>query len=326
MLGRFYFADGIDLVNLGDIRAFMLVNDNLYNICVHPGARQYPLAKHYADVGHAGYQPSPAVGGVLDRADDPKFGIYLILAHFIRHHIDFAFIDIGSFVGDVGLRYANFFRTLGVNRHVHCFDPTLAGQLIPYNIAINGLGQYVTHHPRAASAINGYVTFLEQKGHSDSSAAVDSPGVVANSIVPSIRLSDFVRQHNIRNAFIKLDTENQEPAILADLGSFLDESVNAVAFECNSGQDDIFRTMASLSRTHYLFDVGYVPKPFLFQLIGEEAGSLEDFRAKVAGRPYGYTDVLALSRTTPGVAALVRRLGALGSRPVGYSLVFDDES
>jgi hypothetical protein len=84
--------------------------------------------------------------------------------------------------------------------------------------------------------------------------------------------------------------------------------------------------MASLSRTHYLFDVGYVPKPFIFQLIGEEAGSLEDFRATVAGRPYGYTDVLALSRTTPGVAALVRRLSALGARPVGYSLVFDDES
>ena len=74
MLGRFYSPDGIDLVNLGDIRAFMLVNDNLYNICVHPQARQYPLARHYADVCDAGYQPSPAGGGMLDRASDPKFG------------------------------------------------------------------------------------------------------------------------------------------------------------------------------------------------------------------------------------------------------------
>ncbi len=324
MLGRFYSPGGIDLVNLGDIRAFMLVNDNLYNACVHPGARQYPLAKHYADVCQAGYQPSPAGGGMLDRASDPKFGIYLILDHFIRHDVDFAFLDIGSFVGDVGLRYGNYFRTVGVNRHVHCFDPTLAGQLVPYNIEINGLGQYVTHHPRAVSGVNGYVMFFERKGHSDSSSAVDSADVVANSIVPSIRLSDFIRQHNIRNAFVKLDTENQEPAILADLGAFLYESVNAVVFECHSGQDDVFLTMAGLSRTHYLFDVGYVPKPFIFRLIAEGAGSLEEFRTAVAGRPYCYTDVLALSKTTPGVADLVRRLLALGTRPVGYSLVFDD--
>jgi hypothetical protein len=85
MLGRFYFPDGIDLVNLGDIRAFMLVNDNLYNLCVHAGARQYPLAKHYADVCDAGYQPSPAEAFRLLRADffgglrlfaplDPKLG------------------------------------------------------------------------------------------------------------------------------------------------------------------------------------------------------------------------------------------------------------
>ncbi|MBV9122809.1 MAG: FkbM family methyltransferase [Planctomycetes bacterium] len=323
MLGRFYVPDGIDLVNLGDLRVFMLLKDNLYNLCVHLGARRYSLAKHYADVGQVGYPPSPAARSILDQTKDPKFCLYMILDHFLRHDLEFAFLDVGSFVGDVGLRYANFFRTLGVDRHVHCFDPTLSGQLVPYNIEINGLGRYVSYHPVAVSGVNGCMTFFERREHSDASSAVDSPGGIANSLVGSIRLSDFLRQHQIRNAFIKLDTENQEPSILADIGSFLHESVNAIAFECQGRDEGVFRIIAELSRTHYCFDVGYVPKPFLCQRISEEPGAMEAFQRMVIKRPYGYTDVLVLSRKTPGVMDLVRRLSALETRPVGYSLVFD---
>lgn len=49
MLGRFFRTGGIDLVDLGDLRAFMLVNDNLYKVCVNEQSRRYSVAKHFAD-------------------------------------------------------------------------------------------------------------------------------------------------------------------------------------------------------------------------------------------------------------------------------------
>ena len=323
MLGRFFYPDGIDLVNLGDVRAFMLVNDNLYNICVKPSARQYSLQKHYDDIRDSGHQRSYASETVLAETNDPKFGLYLVLNHLIRHNVQFDFLDIGSFVGDVGLRYANFFRTHEISCHVHCFDPTLAGQLVPYNIELNGLGRHVTHHPAAVSGVNGCVLFLERRGHSDGSCASDVPGVSANSLVPSIRLSDFIRNHGIQNAFIKLDTENQESTILSEIDSFLQESINAVAFECHCRDNEVFQRIETISRTHALFDVGYVPKPFTFRHIPEGAAGVQSFRASVASRPYAYTDVLAVSKNTPELGALIRRLSVLETRPVAYSLIYE---
>ena len=61
-----------------------------------------------------------------DSISDVSLGLYILLLHLIDHCDDLAFIDVGCFVGDVSIRYANFFRTLGHNGKVICFDPTQA--------------------------------------------------------------------------------------------------------------------------------------------------------------------------------------------------------
>ena len=79
--------------------------------------------------------------------------------------------------------------------------------------------------------------------------------------------------------------------------------------------------MAHLLQTHYLFDVGYLPRPFCFMPL--DARVLSQFSSIVSNYPYRYTDVLALSRNIPGVEQLVERLAALAPSRIEYSLVME---
>lgn len=322
LLPRFFHSGGVDLVNLGDCRAFMLSQDNLYNVCVAPEYRHYPIDQHYARVARDGYQQAPVTKSNSSSISDARYGIYLIVRQMIDSGVNPAFLDVGAYVGDVGIRYGNFFRTLGYSGRVVCFDPTLAGDLIPYNITLNSLNDYVEHRPEAVSDFTGLLTFQQRQGHADSSSATLVGEPLANTIVPCVTLSEFLRKERIESAFIKLDTENLEARILADIKDFLTETPSAVCFEFHAHQsNELMGAMTSLMNTHFLFDIGYLPRPFCFNPISELTCSL--FPSAVARYPYGYTDVLALSRQIPGAGDLARRLGCLNPGPIEYSLVLD---
>jgi FkbM family methyltransferase len=227
---------------------------------------------------------------------------------------------VGSFIGDVGLRYANFFRTIGYDGQVYCFDPTLSGDLIPYNIRLNGLEKHVHYCPLAISNVNGYLTFFQREGHSDSSASASNASTHVNAIVESVRLSDFIRKHGIKDAFIKLDTENLERVIIADIRDHLNSTSSAFGFEFHVHQRDMWPLIPDLLRTHVLFDIGYLPNPFCFSEIS--ADGVEAFLFECANRPYQYTDILAISRATPALNDLLKHLRSFTPRPVVYSLVY----
>jgi FkbM family methyltransferase len=321
VLRRWFCADGVDLVNFGDYRGFMLVQDNLYKISVSEAHKRFPVERHYRDLQQHGCQASPVTRGNVDGLRDAQWGIYILLDHLIRRSVRLSVLDVGAFVGDVGIRYGNYMRTIGHDGRVYCFDPSLAGELIPYNIELNGLGGYVTYCPYAVSDTAGFLTFYQRQGHSDS-AATSRDGTEANTIVESIRLSEFVRERGIEHAFIKLDTENLEPRILADISAFLQTSGRSpVAFEFHAAQREMHPMLMALLRTHILFDIGYLPHPFCFRHVTAEG--IGRFISECGGRPYGYTDVLAISRTTPDLEVLVKRLAELAEQPAAYSLVYD---
>ena len=320
-LPRFFHSGGVDLVNLGDCRAFMLSQDNLYKVCVADQYRGFPIDQHYAWIERDGHQVSSVTPEGLASVRDARYGVYLILHHLIANGTFPTFLDVGAYVGDVGIRYANFFRTLGYPGKVFCFDPTLAGDLIPYNISLNGLERYVEHRSEAVSDFSGLVTFEQKQGHADSASALMGQGEGKNTIVPCVKLSEFIREQNIQSAFIKLDTENLEQRILADIDSFLIDTPSAVCFEVHAHQKELVPTMAHLLQTHYLFDVGYLPRPFCFMPL--DARILSQFSAIVSNYPYRYTDVLAISRNIPGVERLVERLTSLAPSRIEYSLVME---
>jgi FkbM family methyltransferase len=317
--GRWFCADGLDLVNFGDFHGFMLVEDNLYKLCVDEAHKHVAIERHYEMLRQSGHRPSPVNQQNVAALDEAQWGIYVVLNHLIRRNIPVTFLDVGSFVGDVGLRYANYMRTIGYAGGVYCFDPSLSGELIPYNIRLNGLEPWMTYCPYAVSDMAGYITFLQRQGHSDS-ASTSLSGAAANTIVESIRLSDFIREKQIDSAFIKLDTENLESRILNDISEFLAGTVNAVGLEFHAHQREMYPVLEGLLQTHLLFDIGYLPKPFCFRPVTRQA--MGAFIQETARRPYGYTDVLAVSRKTPDVEALAARLGGLKPSAVGYSLVY----
>ncbi|HEY1687063.1 MAG TPA: FkbM family methyltransferase [Tepidisphaeraceae bacterium] len=317
---RFCCQEGIDLVNFGDYRGFMLVEDNLYKITVPEDRKHFPIEKHYAICRQEGFSRSPVNRENIAQFTDSKWGIYIILDHLIRHGINPTFLDVGSFVGDVGMRYGNYFRTIHHAGQVYCFDPSLAGELIPYNIRLNGLEDFVTWIPRAVSDVEGFITFFQRQGHSDSASA-SMGGSQANTIVESLCLSHFIADHAIQSAFIKLDTENLEQRIMADVAGFLKSSVNAIGFEFHAHLTGMHPVINQLLSTHVLFDIGYLPKPFCFRPITPE--TIAPFVQSISRRKYGYTDILAISRNTPKLGELSARLGQLTERPVEYWLVYE---
>lgn len=319
MLPRFHHEGGIDLVNFGDIRVFMLCNDNLYANIVPDKFKRFNQADHYL----RSPQNSMVTLVDLESTDDPKYAVFISVKHLLDMVGDIAFHDVGCFVGDVGLQFANFARTYELPLHVHLYDPTLSGQLVPYNIALNTLEDYCTYHPVAVSDYEGFALFSELNSHSDSSRISLSSNVPANSIVPIMPLCKALEESGLP-FFLKLDTENQEARILRHAAKIIQSSINIVGFEYHAYDDQVTHLIADLVSTHYIFDIGYLPKPFMSKPLEETVEDVLRLRNEVANRPFRYTDLLAISRKTPNVAQLIHKLRSMRQKPCLYELVLHD--
>ena len=71
-LPRFFHSEGVDLVNLGDCRAFMLTHDNLYKVGVADQHLGFPIDQHYASIEREGHQPSSVTLEGLSSVSDAR--------------------------------------------------------------------------------------------------------------------------------------------------------------------------------------------------------------------------------------------------------------
>jgi len=293
----------------------MLQDDNLYN-SVDPARRGYSLDAHYRGMVDNGFDKSPINQEMVRQTTDPKFALYKVVDHFIRHLPGFRFYDVGAWVGDVAIRYANYCRSTGHIVQFDCFDPTLAGDLIPYNVEINGLRSYVNYQPFAVSHVEGPVAFRQRPNHSDAGLSVFVNGE-RNTLVRSVSLSRVLLER-LTPAIIKLDTENLEAVILYNCAPYLAKYPNAVCIEVNLQTPKIFDVLLDLSATHEFWDIGYAPKPFRatpISLVYSLIGSLQQM-------PYNTTDVLAISKSVPRFSELREDLAAIVDGPQSYSLTY----
>ncbi len=311
---------GIDVVDFGDYRLFMFTNDNLYDRLVDDSAKHFSLDGHYRNIASSGYDKSPVDRSNSASVEETRWGLYILLLHLIDNCQNLAFIDVGSFVGDVAVRYANFFRTIDHHGKVICFDPTVAGGLVPHNAAFNGLENIIEYHPVAVSHINGPLLFAERSGHTDSSHSTLVIEEAPNTIYSSIRLSDFIAANKIGEAFIKLDAEGLDFQIIEDIKPFLDKTGSSFAFEYiiekhHSQKNFVIKLM----ETHFLLDVGYLQHPSFFNLV--QADNLDSYIADImTQRPHGFTDMVAVSKKTPMVDKLIDRLVNLPKHQVQFRL------
>jgi hypothetical protein len=113
-----------------------------------------------------------------------------------------------------------------------------------------------------------------------------------------------------------------EQDILIDIREYRNRSVNVICFEFAFHNQALRPILEEMGRTHVLYDIGYVPTPFCCKPI--ESARMGDFYAEVSRRPFGYTDVMAISRNMPGLDGLKDRLKKITEHSPRYSIVFDD--
>ena len=157
----------IDLVDFDDLKLFMLEDDSLYAAAVPEIRKHQQVEDFQKSILAGGPTPSPVTADNVNQIKSSKHGVCVVMHHLWRNGVEFDVLDIGSHIGDFGLKAANFIRTHGKNSRVITFDPSEAGALVPYSIEINQLAGIAKHEMLAVSDLGGLALFQYRPGHSD---------------------------------------------------------------------------------------------------------------------------------------------------------------
>jgi len=166
-MDAFLLNKRIDLVDFDDLKLFMLEDENSYRLAVPAKRKHQNLENFQKALLNDGPRPSCVMPGKVEQVKSSRFGVFVVMHHLWAQEIHFDVLDIGSHIGDFGLKAASFIRTHGKKNRVVTFDPSEAGALVPYNIEINKLEGIVKHEMLAVSDMGGLVLFQYRPGHSE---------------------------------------------------------------------------------------------------------------------------------------------------------------
>jgi FkbM family methyltransferase len=351
------FDEEIDLVDFGDIQIFMFKNDNLYNLNVTAERKGRSPRDYQCWLRDNKFIPSPVRPGAVEEINSARYALSLVTVHFWQQKIPFRILDIGAFVGDFSLRMGNLARTFGEKTQVHAFDPTEAGSLIPFNIALNGLNDFVHHENIAVSDVDGPLLLHAIRGLSDATATSSkgthhfSMGTLFNFFTHSSRKGAFLqkiasyltpkKKYSLLVPSVRLETWFAERAITGSIFAKIDiEGIDAVVFESlrcltagshlvsivefNPYVFDSFaeagKRLREWDRDFIIFDIWYSPNPCFCRRVILDNGPLVFISEIAEKRIFNYTDLLLLPRTLPGVNDLAARLASLKEEPLEYTL------
>lgn len=278
---------GYDLVNLHGLQFLVPIEDNLYDKFISEDNKN----QSYKKSSKVEIEPLP-------------FDIYAHILGFIKKdHRDLEVVDLGSWVGDFGIRLAKQALDLDLNVKVHCVDPTLPASKVPRNAKLNGVHRLVKWVSKPISTTGGIVSFRTNVGHTDS-AHISESGIFADldfkiQKFESITLGDLrltLTENSLK--FFKFDLEGIDADFLHNSQDFINE---IVIFEFAPSRPEwrFWHEQAAYSswlNTHFLFDIGYAPNPDRFSKI---EGDFIGFSTSINNRPYGYTDILAIPKDIP---------------------------
>ena len=230
--------------------------------------------------------------------------------HGITAHV----LDVGSWVGDIAVRWAKHAALKGYPISADCYDPSLAGTLIQANSVLNGVSDCVSYKPFGISVSGGNHVFSQFKGHSDSSRLADIGQVdfvTDNYVIETLTLKSCIllcppNKHLI----IKIDVEGIDGKIVFPNMEILRDSTLIIEFAPHQAQyKDISASglIKKIQQSHDIYDLYYLPRPTRATLVGDA----DEFTAKITQRPYGYTDILAIPNTLPAKADLTAMIAGL---------------
>lgn len=180
----------IDLVDFDDLKLFMLEDDNLYCVAVPNDRKHQNVEDFQRAILAKGPRQSSVTPDNVSKVKSARYGVYVTMHHLWEHGVEFDVLDIGSHVGDFGLKAGSFIRSCSKRSRVVTFDPSEAGALVPYSIEINKLEDIVKHEMLAVSDLDGLALFQYRPGHAEEGVitnANQSAGALASTWLKRFR-------------------------------------------------------------------------------------------------------------------------------------------
>jgi FkbM family methyltransferase len=183
LMSPFLVNKRIDLVDFDGLKLFMLEDDNLYRSAVTENRKRQNLETYQKKISAENPPAPPITPGNMQRQISARHSVWVTMHYLWENGLNFDVLDIGSHIGDFGIKAGNFIRCCGQNSRVVTFDPSEPGALVPYSIELNGLEKIVKHEMLAVSDTSGLVLFQYRPGHSEEGAIVtenkDAAGLAA---------------------------------------------------------------------------------------------------------------------------------------------------
>lgn len=298
----------VDLVDLGDLRMFMYTGD---------------FGHLQIDDSCKGKVASPATRDLFSPPldirqcyDSPTTPIPLLLmAHYWLHGLDFVFFDIGCHYGEFAMTAMRHIRACGRQNRLIAFDPGVAGNLVPFNLQLNGMQDMITYERCAVSEATYPAIIYTETDIGANNRFVNRPGESegASYVCPSVSIDDYVRGHGITEHLIcKIDTQGAEYEVMRGLRQTLATRHVCCIMEFTPGalqsRVDPAAWLHGFSDSFLLFDLDQMEPPTKRRVAAIDPADMRPFLDAVSQRPYQWSDVLLVPRTLPGAAGLASQL------------------
>ena len=301
----------VDLVNFGDLKFFVYIDDMMYSF-IPDEMKNYQFSKKDAIAMKTGnYKLVP---------EECKNNLYYILfCHYWRENLDFTLIDIGCPYGITAIINSHLIRRSNHNNRVIFFEPGLTSELIPYNIRINDIQSSITFENVAVSDHNFPVIMWTTSSHTEGNRIVNrNPQIEDRSfVVNSTTLDDYIHNNKITTNFImKIDTEGAEHEVYSGFIKTLKEKYCICIWEFSpqflSTRIDPLEFLTNISSNCSVFDLGQdhfnnvvvTPVP---------ACEFKKFIADTLERQHQWTDILVVPLNIPGYDTLRKELLSMGN-------------
>jgi len=308
-------SKSVDLVNFDEMSIFMFVDDLAYQTV--PEER-----KHYSVVQHVQARKTGTWGlGFDSQTRITRDNIVAaLLEHHWAHRLDFTYVDVGCQYGSSAIVVAGYIRQHARGKKVICFEPGVAGELVPHNIKLNGMEKLIVFEHRAVGEHSLPCLMFHDEGHTENNRMThrrpDSFGFVADGV----SIDDYVVQHDINHPLImKIDTEGAEPLVFRGMErARASRPVTAIMEFCPGPMTTLMdpeKFLEWVSEDCDLFDLRAGEPDGSVGIQHVRRDDIHDLTQNVLNSASGWTDLLLIPQQLPGAAELAARIS--GSAPAG---------
>ncbi len=297
----------IGLVDFVTVRAFMFTDDLAY--------RQAPEEQKRAAL--TDHRPVP-VGRCTPEevfASPKSSALDILMAHYWRQNLDFTYFDVGAQYCSSSVFAARLIEACGKPNRVVAFEPGVASQLAPFNIAINHQSARIAFERMAVGADEFPALLFGEAGHTENNRIVNRvPASEAVSmLVPCTSIDAYIAARGIEGGLIlKIDTQGGEYEVVEGmrqtmatrLTTFLAE-FTPWALETRVNPAEWLR---SLLADNHVLDTNIHTNLAFGSAAGITADRAAQFVETIAGSEHKYTDLAVIPKRLPESAALVERL------------------